>query len=83
MKAEQQTAQHGHNNTNKKSVLMIGLDPSQIDFSSPDFAAFPRLSAEKMWAGMRSAEEHLNTLGHDVQHCLIDDGETAATVVTA
>jgi hypothetical protein len=66
-----------------RSVVIIGLDPSLIDFSSPDFAAFPGLTAEKVSAGITAAEEGLRALGYDARHCLIDFGKTAEAVVTA
>jgi len=67
----------------RKSVVIIGLDPWLIDFTSPDYAAFPGLTAEKVLAGITSAEEGLKALGYDAQHCLIDFGQTAEAVVTA
>ena len=81
--AEQPAAQDASKNTARKRVVIIGLDPSLIDFSSPDFAAFPGLNAEKVSAGIATAEEGLRALGYDAQHCLIDFGETAEAVVTA
>ena len=83
MNSQQQPAQVVSKNTARKSVVIIGLDPSLIDFSSPDFAAFPGLNAEKVSAGITAAEEGLRALGYDAQHCLIDFGETAEEVVTA
>ena len=66
-----------------KSALMIGLDPSLIDFSSPDFAAFPGMTAAKVLEGLNAASEGLKALGYDAQHCLTDFGQTAEAVVTA
>jgi hypothetical protein len=80
---EHQAAQHDPMSTERKSVVIIGIDPSLIDFSSPDFAAFPGLTAEKVWAGITSAEEGLKALGYDAKHCLIDFGQTAEAVLTA
>lgn len=62
---------------------MIGLDPELIDFSSPDFAAFPGLTAAKVMEGLTAAEVGLRALGYDAHHCLTDFGETAELVVTA
>jgi hypothetical protein len=70
-------------NAAKKSALIIGLDPSLIDFSSPDFAAFPDMTAAKVLAGVTAAEEALKALGYDAQHCLTDFGQTAEAIVTA
>lgn len=69
--------------THVKSVMIIGLEPSLIDFSSPDFAAFPGLTAEKVLAGLHGAAEEMKTLGYDPHLCLTDFGQTAADVVTA
>ena len=67
--------------TAKKSVLVIGLQPTLIDFSAPDYAAFPGLDAAKVLAALKADEDRLNSLGYDVQMCLSDFGETAETVV--
>ena len=66
-----------------KSVLVIGLDPFLIDFTSPEFAAFPGASAETVSAGLKAAEEGMKALGYDAHHCLTDFGQTAEAVVTA
>ena len=63
----------------KKSVLVIGLDPTLIDFSQPGYA--PGLDATKVLAGLKSSEEELTRLGYSVQMCLTDFGETAEAVV--
>ena len=83
MNPEHHAAQHDPKSTERKSVVIIGLDPWLIDFSSPDFAAFPGLTAEKVLAGIASAEEGLRTLGYDAQHCLVDFGQTAEALATA
>ena len=67
--------------TDKKSVLVIGLQPSLIDFSTPDFAAFPGLDAAKVLEGLKAAVDSLTYLGYDVQICLTDFGETAEETV--
>ncbi|MGA7954422.1 MAG: hypothetical protein WCA07_12975 [Gloeobacterales cyanobacterium] len=67
--------------TAKKSVLVIGLQPTLIDFSTPDYAAFPGLDAAKVLAALKADEDHLNSLGYDAQMCLTDFGETAEAVV--
>jgi hypothetical protein len=81
--SEQQAGPHDAKSTEKKSIVIIGLDPSLIDFSSPEFAAFPGLTADKVIAGITAAEEGLKALGFDADHCHIDFGETAEQVVTA
>jgi len=62
-----------------KSVLVVGLDPTLIDFSDPGYP--PGMSAEKVFAGMKSSEEELTGLGYSVGTCLTDFGETAEAVV--
>src|SRR6188508_2391706 len=65
--------------TDKKSVLVIGLDPTLIDFSQPGYA--PGMDATKVFAGLKSSEEELISLGYRVETCLTDFGETAEAVV--
>lgn len=65
--------------TDKKDVLVIGLDPALIDFSQPGYA--PGMNATKVLAGIKSSEDELTGLGYGVQTCLTDFGETAAAVV--
>ena len=65
----------------KKRVLVIGIEPSLIDFTSPDFASSPGLNAEKVLAGLKKDEDTLNQLGFAAQLCLTDLGDTAAAVV--
>ena len=60
----------------KKSVLVIGLEPTLVDYT-----AFPGLDAPKVLAALEADRERLNGLGYEVQLCLIDLGETAEAVV--
>ena len=83
MNPEHQATQCEPKSTERKSVVIIGLDPWLIDFSSPDFAAFPGFTVEQVLVGITSAQEGLKALGYDAQHCLIDFGQTAEAVVTA
>jgi hypothetical protein len=62
-----------------KSVLVVGLDPTLIDFSQPGYP--PGMNAEKVFAGMKSSEDELTSLGFSVQTCMTDFGETAESVV--
>ena len=66
--------------TDKKTVLVIGLEPTLIDFSHPDYAS-TGLDATKVLAGLKSSENELSRRGYDVQMCLTDFGETAEAVV--
>ena len=54
--------------TDEKSVLVIGLDPTLIDFSEPGYAA--GMDATKVLAGLKSSEDELTRLGYNVQMCL-------------
>ena len=63
----------------KKSVLVIGLDPALIDFSQPGYA--PGMNATKVLVGLKASEDELIGLGCSVQTCLTDFGETAEAVV--
>jgi len=67
--------------SDRKSVLVIGLEPTLIDFSAPDFSAFPGMDAAKVLAGLKAAEDSLTQLGYDVRMCLTDFGQTAESVV--
>lgn len=60
-----------------KKVLLIGLHPSVVDYSS-----FPGLDATKLSAGLDAAESQLQQLGYDAKWCLTDLGETAESVVS-
>ncbi len=64
----------------KTNVLVIGLEPSLIDFEDPAYAA-TGLTAGKVMAGLGADEKHLNALGYEAELCLTDFGETAETVV--
>jgi hypothetical protein len=65
--------------TDKKSVLVVGLDPTLIDFSKPGYP--PGMNTAKVLAGIKSSEDELTRLGYSVQTCLTDFGETAEAVV--
>jgi hypothetical protein len=65
--------------TAEKSVLVIGLDPTLIDFSKPGYA--PGMDAAKVLAGLKQSEEELTGLAYSVQMCLTDFGETAEAVL--
>ncbi len=64
-----------------KSVLLIGLEPTLIDFSDPEFAAFPGLDAQKVRSAQDDGEAKLAALGYDPELCLTDFGVTAEKVV--
>ncbi|MFN7971030.1 MAG: hypothetical protein U0166_01545 [Acidobacteriota bacterium] len=64
---------------NTKSVMVVGLDPALIDFSTPGWP--PGMTAAKVLAGIKSSEDELIRLGYDVKICMHDFGETAEAVV--
>ncbi|MES2565556.1 MAG: hypothetical protein V4565_01740 [Bacteroidota bacterium] len=65
----------------KKTVLIIGIDPALIDFTSPEFAAVPGLTAEKVEVGIKGSISKLIELGYDAQLCWTDFGQTAMEVL--
>ena len=67
--------------SNKKSVLVIGIDPKWLDFSSPEFLAMPGITAEKVTTGINGSIIALNGLGYDAELCWTDLGETAIDVI--
>ncbi|MEO5860510.1 MAG: hypothetical protein ABIR33_16370 [Pyrinomonadaceae bacterium] len=62
-----------------KNVLLVGLDPTLIDFTQPGYA--PGMDAAKVLAGLKESEKELTGLGYRVHMCLTDFGETAVTVL--
>ncbi len=64
----------------KTSVLVVGLDPSLIDFSDSAYGG-SGLNAAAVRAGLETDQAHLNELGYDAEICLTDFGETAETVL--
>lgn len=69
--------------TMAKSVLIVGLEPTLVDFSDPAMAAFPDLDAQKIRAGLEADKATLQALGYDAELCLTDTGDTAAEVLKA
>ena len=65
--------------TDEKSVLVVGLDPTLIDFSQPGYP--PGMTTAKVLAGIEFCENELTSLGYSVKTCLTDFGETAEAVV--
>ena len=64
----------------KTSVLVVGLEPSLIDFSDPAYGA-TGLDAAGVRAGLEADKAHLNALGYNAELCLTDFGDTAETVL--
>ena len=65
----------------KKTVLLVGIDPSLIDFTSPEFAAMPGLTAEKVEMGVKKSVAQLSEIGYDANLCWTDFGTTAIEVI--
>jgi hypothetical protein len=57
-----------------KSVLIIGEDPSLVDFEAPD--APEGMSAERVMAGLNSAADRLRAQGCEAKILLTKDQET-------
>ncbi len=64
--------------TDRKTVLLIGLDPTVVDY-----AKWPGLTPEKLRAALEGDAGRMNEEGFAVQLCFIDHGETAAATVEA
>ncbi len=64
-----------------KNVLIIGLEPTLIDFSAPEYNLVADVSASRVLTEIKAGEEHLKNLGYNAESCLIDFGETAEAVV--
>ena len=60
----------------KTQVLVIGLEPDLVDFST-----MPDMNAEKVRAGLAADQARLAALGYEADLCLTDLGDTAADVV--
>ena len=67
--------------SNKKTVVVIGIDPALIDFTTPEFAAMPGLTAEKVAVGINNSINQLNELGYEAHLCWTDFGKTAIDVI--
>lgn len=60
----------------KKQILVIGLEPDLVDFST-----LPDLNAAKVRAGLEADKARLAALGYEAELCLTDLGSTAPAVV--
>lgn len=63
------------------SVILIGIEPSAIDFGDPAYAAYPGITAAKIQAGVEADAARLTALGYEADICFVGmDGTAAATV---
>jgi hypothetical protein len=65
----------------KKRILLIGIDPLLLDFSSPEFSAMPGLTAEIIEEGTKASLDEIRALGYEAEKFWVDLGETAADAV--
>lgn len=65
----------------KTKILLIGIDPFLLDFSRPEFAAMPGLTADVIENGTKAALDELNGLGYEATKCWVDLGDTAADTI--
>ena len=64
-------------------VVLVGLEPTIIDFSGPAFADKPGLTAETIQAGIDHDIARLRELGYEADFCPVDYGATAVQVMRA
>ena len=62
MYSPQQALQYGGMILKRKSILIVGLEPSLIDFWPPELAAFSGSTDNKVLVGIAIAEEVLQLL---------------------
>jgi hypothetical protein len=60
------------------NVLALGLDPAVVDLS-----ASPGLTTELVRAFIGAQLDRVRELGHAVESCLVDGGDTAESVLSA
>ena len=61
-------------------ILIIGEDPTLIDFSA---AGVPDMNADKVMQGLNGSRDRLQRLGHDVRILLTRDAKTVEAQVSA
>ena len=64
-------------------VLVVGIEPTIVDFSDPALAAHPELTTESIQAGLDRDKAHLIELGYAVDFCMTDYGATAGEQLRA
>jgi len=66
-----------------KKILIIGIDPFLIDFTTSEYVAFSGLTSERAAAGVKANVQQLIELGYDAELCWTDFGDTAMQVLKA
>eukprot|EP00287_Rhodomonas_sp_CCMP768_P022848 CAMPEP_0202809498 /NCGR_PEP_ID=MMETSP1389-20130828/1802_1 /ASSEMBLY_ACC=CAM_ASM_000865 /TAXON_ID=302021 /ORGANISM="Rhodomonas sp., Strain CCMP768" /LENGTH=185 /DNA_ID=CAMNT_0049480125 /DNA_START=24 /DNA_END=581 /DNA_ORIENTATION=- len=59
------------------NVIIVGFDPSVVDYSK-----WPDLNPEKLLASLEENRVLVSELGHHVDDCMVDLGETAESRLT-
>lgn len=62
-----------------KRVLLVGFDPSTVDFSDP--ALPPGMTAEKIHAGVKIAIADMSGRGWVAENCYLNPDETAVPTI--
>lgn len=67
--------------THNNKILILGIDPTLVDFNATQFEGAPDLSPEKVAAAIKLCVQELTALGLEIAKCTIDLGETAVEVL--
>src|SRR5258706_1620733 len=71
----------GTNMSESRTVLLVGIEPDQVDFSDPDLP--PGMNADRIRAGLVIAEQQFIDHGDQVDLCALGlDGIADAVLVT-
>jgi len=62
-----------------KRVLIVGLEPRVVDYTSP--AMPPGVTAETVRQALTAEQARLKAVGVETELCLVDAGETAEAVL--
>jgi len=63
-----------------KSVLLVGLDPTTIDYSGLGYQPFSKLRPELVQAGLDGDVEELTRKGYDAELCLDSAADLPGTL---
>jgi hypothetical protein len=62
-------------------ILILGMDPTLVDFQATQFDGAPNLSHEKVAEAIKLSVQELTAMGLEIVKCTIDLGETAVEVL--